>query len=236
MRRKLTEKEAFGHLDYHAFRLRQLYIEKPALVEEIAIYLPYDIHINKKKSLDYNYMTSSLKNRCAEMERLEFEGFSYLKEISNPNLYHLALKKVIAFHDNNDFNKSCDYFQQILVNGKMQGAQSLLYTHKYNLDENSFFNLTCFMDSLGKVGDTVYGILSYFEPGHKAWQNFQELTAQEQLIFKLLAKGINNNGIGEILFISIDTVKTHRKNLYRKLGLNSISEIIKFGQLLDMVD
>lgn len=45
-------------------------------------------------------------------------------------------------------------------------------------------------------------------------------------IIKLIATGMNSEQISEKLFISINTVSTHRKNIIDKTGKNSISELI----------
>lgn len=54
------------------------------------------------------------------------------------------------------------------------------------------------------------------------------LTPREEEIIALLAKGKNNHEIAEKLFISYNTIKTHRKNISRKLELNSTGEIVKY--------
>lgn len=50
------------------------------------------------------------------------------------------------------------------------------------------------------------------------------LTEKEKEILKLIAKGYNNSDIGKLLFNSPLTIKTHRKNILKKLGLkNSVA-------------
>ncbi len=56
-----------------------------------------------------------------------------------------------------------------------------------------------------------------------------ELTRREREILKLIAQGKNNPGIAEILFLSVDTVKTHRKNLMRKLDINNTAGLVKYA-------
>ncbi len=51
--------------------------------------------------------------------------------------------------------------------------------------------------------------------------NANSLTSREQEILELLAEGQANKEIAEKLFVSIDTVKTHLKNIYHKLEVNS---------------
>ena len=55
------------------------------------------------------------------------------------------------------------------------------------------------------------------------------LSRREQEIFNALLSGISNKEIAEKYFISINTVKTHTKQIYHKLGLrNRIDLISKF--------
>jgi DNA-binding NarL/FixJ family response regulator len=55
------------------------------------------------------------------------------------------------------------------------------------------------------------------------------LTARETEIVALLGKGYTNEAIAETLFISLHTVRTHRKNAMKKLGIGSISELVLFA-------
>lgn len=54
------------------------------------------------------------------------------------------------------------------------------------------------------------------------------LTPKEEEIIALLADGKSNHEISEDLFITYNTVKTHRKNISNKLELTSTVEIIKY--------
>jgi DNA-binding CsgD family transcriptional regulator len=59
------------------------------------------------------------------------------------------------------------------------------------------------------------------------------LTAREQEVFDLLLKGDAPKKIGHKLKISYHTVLGHQKNLYRKLSVNSINELlIKYSKPL----
>lgn len=54
------------------------------------------------------------------------------------------------------------------------------------------------------------------------------LSAREHEIAKLINEGYSSSQIGEKLFISLNTVKTHRKNIYKKLEISSSRELKKF--------
>ena len=53
------------------------------------------------------------------------------------------------------------------------------------------------------------------------------LTATEMEIVKAIAKGKTTKEIAEERFSSIHTITTHRKNIFRKLGVNTAHEVIK---------
>lgn len=52
------------------------------------------------------------------------------------------------------------------------------------------------------------------------------LTDREREVFRLAAQGARKDEIGERLFISPDTARTHLQRVYRKLGINSQAELI----------
>lgn len=52
-----------------------------------------------------------------------------------------------------------------------------------------------------------------------------DLTAREQEVLMLLAQGRNRSAISDELTLSKETVKTHIRNIYRKMGIHSQQEI-----------
>jgi DNA-binding NarL/FixJ family response regulator len=55
------------------------------------------------------------------------------------------------------------------------------------------------------------------------------LTEREIEIIRLIEKEYNNKQIAEALFISERTVETHRKNIFRKSGTNSVIGLVKYA-------
>ncbi len=56
---------------------------------------------------------------------------------------------------------------------------------------------------------------------------YQRLTKREKEIFKLIVEGHSTKELAEILYISVRTVETHRKNILKKMEMRSSVEIIK---------
>jgi NarL family two-component system response regulator LiaR len=57
--------------------------------------------------------------------------------------------------------------------------------------------------------------------GERSRQNGVDLTAREQEVLALLALGKSNAEIAHELFLSVDTIKTHVRRVFTKLGVNN---------------
>lgn len=53
------------------------------------------------------------------------------------------------------------------------------------------------------------------------------ITKREKQIIELIIEGLDNQAIGQRLFISPNTVHTHRKNIFKKLNVHSVAELAK---------
>ena len=56
-----------------------------------------------------------------------------------------------------------------------------------------------------------------------------KLSEREEEIVRLIAKGLTNLEVAEKLFIAENTVKTHRKNILKKLGLTGTSQLALYA-------
>lgn len=62
------------------------------------------------------------------------------------------------------------------------------------------------------------------------------LTATETEIVKAIAQGKTTKEIAAERFSSIHTVTTHRKNIFRKLGINTAHEVVKYALRAGLID
>ena len=71
---------------------------------------------------------------------------------------------------------------------------------------------------------------SKFDIDKSLIEKLSRLTETEKKILKLIVSNLNSEQIAEKLFTSINTVKTHRKNISRKLELeNEQNSLLKFA-------
>lgn len=62
------------------------------------------------------------------------------------------------------------------------------------------------------------------------------LSTREQEVFQSLAEGNSTRKIAKILFISVNTVATHRRNIMKKLGVHNISQLIRYAIEAERID
>ena len=75
-------------------------------------------------------------------------------------------------------------------------------------------------------------VVEAFAVKEKTNDYFQELTRREQEMLEQLSKGYRYKEIADKLFVSLDTVRTHIRNIYEKLQVNSRAEALKKTGLL----
>lgn len=62
---------------------------------------------------------------------------------------------------------------------------------------------------------------------HREYQ--QLISRRETEIVQMMSLGYNSKQIGELLYISEQTVQTHRKNIIKRLGLRNSNHLITWA-------
>lgn len=64
---------------------------------------------------------------------------------------------------------------------------------------------------------------------------FSQLTPREKEVLVQLAQGLTNKEIAQQFFISLDTVKHHRKLIKSKLAISSVADYIRYAKAYDLI-
>jgi DNA-binding NarL/FixJ family response regulator len=62
-----------------------------------------------------------------------------------------------------------------------------------------------------------------------------DLSERETVVLEAVARGLSNREIGRQLWISEQTVKFHLRNVYRKLGISSRTEAVRYAYRIGLV-
>lgn len=231
MKKLYTDKEIIANNEHYAFRLRNLYLQNETLFYQVADYLPYGVHINNRDNFEYAYANTKMLTKGTEFKKVLNNGIDYLYKISCPKLLKKGIDRTQQFNQLQDFDALCTNPQRILLNNKM----TFVISNKLILNNEKYLNINSFMDEMGSVGKLYNDILKPILKNDQIWQQFQSLTKQQKVILKLLANGNSTKEISEQLVISTHTTNTHRKNIYRKLHIHKISELVKFAMAIELL-
>ncbi|WP_316827484.1 response regulator transcription factor [Pedobacter miscanthi] len=144
-----------------------------------------------------------------------FDGFLLLEELK----FQLKNTKTIiltAYYEDFLIQKA----RKLGVNAflkKETPAEELISVIESGLNKEFYTNKSY------KKGVSVYSTID--EPIINKFR----ISRQEKEIIKLIIKGLTSKEIADVLFISITTVTTHRKNIHRKLEISNSSSLIKFA-------
>lgn len=94
-----------------------------------------------------------------------------------------------------------------------------------NIDVN---DLPKFLTSMQQIERDNQFVLDHLE-------NYYSLTIREIEVFKLIALGRTNNQIALSLFIEESSVKSHRKNIKRKLRITSPFDIYQYARCFQLI-
>ena len=94
---------------------------------------------------------------------------------------------------------------------------------KYIRDNSQNLTVKELSQNMGVKEEIIRSFLFYHKLEYqKVYQSYREtLTPREKGVIELMAKGLNNYEICDILCISLATLKTHIMSIYGKYGLSN---------------
>ena len=156
-------------------------------------------------------------------------------EASVLNFFYSKLRK----------EKITDYKMSYSFRSRMKNGEYAMLNHQaivLTLDSKGGFgkslNIHTKIDHLTKNNTYQYSIISL--KNKTSYMNidvleenqcFLEFSKREINIIKLIANGLDNNKIASTLFISVNTVKQHRKNIIKKSNTGNIAHLIRQSTL-----
>ena len=153
---------------------------------------------------------------------IDFESFSDLKELKReyPQLHILILTNIVSKNDLIEYNNI--------------GIKNILFK---SADKDELFTA---LEATLKGKQYYSGDLldMLFELNEKKFSSEEtgQLTASEIEIVRLVAEGLTTKEIAIRKHISFHTVATHRKNIFRKLGVTNASELLMYAIKAGIID
>jgi DNA-binding NarL/FixJ family response regulator len=169
----------------------------------------------EKKELSSELSRQSISLLITDPSFIDLSGLAELKEIISdyPHLRILVMTNMLTRSEMLELNSLG--INDIIL--KTTGREEFFEALEATLKGKKFYS------------NELLDLL--FEPNDKkgSGEETGQLTISEMDIVRLIAEGLTTKEIALRKYISIHTVITHRKNIFRKLGVSSVSELIMYA-------
>lgn len=221
--------------------VRQSIEEKIRLFSQLSEDLPvFIIHDRKTKSVVYMSETG-LENLGVTMAELRAMGDQYYTRFFNPEDVAHYLASWEAFEANpGDKDSWFTFFQQVAQIGAEQARWFLSVSKVITYDEETgspLFALTLALklNSYLPIAPKLERLVHENNFLRENLELFSSLTKKEKEILQLMSLGKSLKDIAATAFSSQETVRTHRRNIKRKLKVKNDVDLIRFAQAFNLV-
>ena len=232
-----SQKFVESELDYNILEKHIIFLEQLDVIENSAISI-FDLY-----KRDHVFMSSKFETIFGhDLDEASKEGASYFDKYIHPEDLADILKAAIYFiklgfntpvENIKDYKMIYDYRRK---NNK--GKYIRVIEQQMALELDKFGNVWLALSLLDispdkdiktpfrcRLVDSKTGKLFHFPPKEEVPQ----LSNRETEILKLISEGLISKQIADMLFISVNTVNTHRQRIIEKLNVSNTFEAIKYG-------
>lgn len=214
-----------------AMKMRNLYREDIDKFKDYAEYFSLSYYVNGRNVREYHDFSEHLYTKGCNVEKLFEKGFSYLKEISDQKSLEWTLIKTEQLNRSEDFLSICSYPQLMALDREPE----VILTNKLILDSEKNISFLNFMSELGVIGEIMKELVPNLYRDREKWMLFQSLTKREKDIIQELATGKKLYDISDAMCVTESTLRTHKKNVYRKLGIHNSRELVRYALIMDLI-
>ena len=216
-------------------------IEK--VIAEVAPYfemIPGSVIIHHLPTQTVKWMSEwGLRQLGVSRKEMDEMGQDYFPRFFNAEEAKEYVPKVFDFLEKARDNDILTIFQQVRIVNHDDWVMFLTSIKVFLRDDNGYPVYTLLVSIPVEPNHNFYSkvdrLLEENSFLRKNKEKFAALSVREREVLALAAMGNNNKEIAEQLYLSEETVKTHRRNIRRKLKPNNRYDLLKFAQAFDMI-
>ncbi|MBZ9729373.1 helix-turn-helix transcriptional regulator [Salegentibacter sp. JZCK2] len=214
--------------------------EKMELLKETADFMPCVVVVHQLEPFTPIYMSEKgLSKLGIKQKELQEIGADYHKRFFNNEDMTNFLKKMEALLANQDPEETFSFFQQVKFKKRKEWVWHLSSVRIFHQSKDGIPTHTCTtaipIDQMKHIPNKAERLLAENMFFNQNLEHFLNLGDREKEVLKLVAMGESSVKIAEKLFISVETVSTHRKNIKQKLGIKSSYEFTKYAYAFDLI-
>ncbi len=173
------------------------------------------------------------------VEELQTMGMDYHRKYFNPDEAAEYVPKILGLLERNNSDEFVSFFQQVRTGEDADYNWWLSSIRIFMRDEQGLpayaLTVSIPVDPKHNLTTKVERLLQENNFLRKHKEQFASLTKRELEIIRLMAMDKTSAEIATQLYLSEDTVKTHRRNIKRKVFAKNQYDVLKFAQAFDLV-
>ena len=204
-------------------------------INDFAFYtdhIPGVVIIHRISDLSVVYISKSGEETLGKtLEELVEMGPEWHKVFFNPEESEQYVPQIIGLLKRNNMKETLSLFQQVKTCTGWQWYHTSMKIFMRDEQNQPLLSIAIAsqIDPAHDISIKVSRLLKENNFLRENAHKFQKLTGREKTIMKLISSGLSSMEISEQLFLSVNTIETHRKNIRKKLEVDSSQ---KFGDFV----
>lgn len=232
----LTERELLERYEYYTHQIEERLLGGEDF-ENVSNQLPVMAHIADPETFQVLQVNNKYID-CAgyEFQQIREQWLPYVMNTVHPASIENILKFLPCLYKSRHSEQTITFVQYARVCRSEEYSPVITFTKPTKLPNEQVLWLGILPEEFGKFEKKIAQIVKMDEFKLKHFKRFQSLTDREVEVLSLLANGYNNPEIAHKLFLSRQTVETHRKNIKKKLDLNSLRDLMRYAFAFNLVE
>jgi DNA-binding CsgD family transcriptional regulator len=210
-------------------------------IKQVANQLPGVVIIHRLPAFEFEYMSERGLSQLSTTneELMKTSAKEYYEKFFNPEHAKDYVPKMLGFIEKNN-DESISFFQQVRLLSLSAEWVWHFSTSKILLRDDADLPLLLIttsypVASLQHIDNKVERLLEENNFLRNNVSQFSRLSKRECDILKMLALSKSSTEIAKLLFISVATVETHRKNIRQKLNVSTAFELSQYARAFDLI-
>lgn len=171
----------------------------------------------------------------ATLDEIRALGASFQELVTHPEDVPRVRGLLQGLVDRGDENEILAYFVRIKLRKEgVEGYNLVITSVRLNLEDRTFVSLSNTVDQLPVFSKKISNALNARFDSRSFARAYMTLTTREKEIFRLLAQAKSVKQIAQALSRSPRTVEQHKKNIYKKMEVNTLAQILRIAKTLHM--
>lgn len=211
-----------------------------AELKQIADHLPAAVIVHQIEGMKMIYMNKTgvegIGTTLDDLRKLDIDEYHQTHFNSKDSDYYVP--KIMELINTNSQERMA-YFQEVRspkqTTWQLHASNTMVFARNQAGKPTHVITIATLLDPTFHITDKVARLVEENAFYREKTPLFLSLTKRERDILKHMALGTSSVEIGEKLNISQTTAETHRRNIRKKLSLNSSYDAVKFAQAFHLI-